>query len=454
MFLTVVIYLGKFILIDGPNTVNSMYNPRLNRVYDNIKRGSILDRNGNILAESLPVTNDNGEAVYARAYPYGSLFAHTVGFIHETKSGAEAKYNFVLNNLDLEIWQRIKNIAVKEPLVGDSIKLTLDMNLQELIKKELGQTKGAAVVMEPDTGKVLAMVSYPDFDPNSIADDWEWLSEDTEGSPLINRASQGLYPPGSVFKVVTADAIINNKPDYASYYYECTGEAVFGDSVIHCFDSKSHGSVNLSDAIKYSCNTYFATVINEIGYDKLAASAQKVLFNADYNFDLEHVLSRFNAPETEDKLTTSEIIQTAIGQGKTLVTPVHMAMITSAIANNGVMMEPFVCEQVLSPQGRVKSVISPKVAATVFSPAVSNIIKDMMVSVVDGGTGTNAAVYGIKVAGKTGTAQNETSEDHGWFIAFAPADDPKIAIAIVTENTEGASKATTMAGKIFESYLK
>ena len=445
MFLMVVVYLGKFILVDSADIINSTYNPRLNRNDFSIKRGFIYDADGNVLAESV---ENGGE--YKRVFNYGERYAHTVGFIYNTKAGVEAKYNFTLNKLDLGIYQRFRNLIDKTPLQGDNVHLTLDFDLQEAAYNALGDNKGGVVVMEPDTGRILVMVSSGAYNPNEIADNWEKLRDDEKNSPLLNRATQGLYPPGSIFKVITADAIMENMADYEDYYYECTGTAVFDGRQIKCYDGKAHGTLNLSDAIKYSCNTYFASAAMEIGYDKLINSAEKAMFNADYDFDLEHVSSRFQTGET---FQADEIMQTAIGQGKTLVTPLHMAMITSAIANGGVMMEPYICEEITSYSGKVKSTKTPESIAQVFSSENADKLKEMMVSVVEGGTGAPAKVSGIIIAGKTGTAENASGADHGWFIAMAPADNPKIAMAIVTENTDGTRKALSIAKTLFEVYF-
>ena len=455
MFLMVVGYLGKFILVDSADIVNSTYNPRLNRNDFSIKRGNIYDADGNILAGSV----ENG-GLYKRVFNYDEQYAHTVGFIHDTKAGVEAKYNFTLNNLDNGIYQRVRNLVTQTPLQGDNVHLSLNFDMQKAAFDALGSNKGGIVVMEVDTGRIITMISSPAYDPNDIWENWESLRSDEGNSPLLNRATQGLYPPGSIFKVITADSIMNNMADYENYYYECTGSAVVAGSRIQCYDGKAHGTVNLHDALKYSCNTYFAVAAMETGYLNMATSAESAMFNKSYNFDLEHVSSRFEVATHLPlgstfvaDISENAIMQTAIGQGKTLVTPLHMAMIASAIANEGVMMEPYICEKITSYSGRTKSVTESAVLTQAFSKENADKLREMLVSVVEGGTGAAAKVAGIEIAGKTGTAENSSGADHGWFIAMAPADNPRIALAVVTENSDGTRKSLSIAKTLMEIYF-
>lgn len=445
MFLMIILYLGRFILTSR-DTINSTYNPRLNMTDTKIKRGNIYDANGNIIAESILE-----KGVYKRNYPEGSLFAHTAGFIGDTKGGAEAKFNFNLQNLDFEVAQRIINLVNDTPLEGDSIYLTLDTDLQKLVKNALGETKGGVVVMEPKTGKVLSMVSYPDYNPNTIYENWDKLIGDNDNSPLINRTAQGLYPPGSIFKIITASAAMDSIPDINDFHYECKGSATFGESTIRCYDSIAHGTVDLAQALKVSCNTFFSQISTEMGPLILRQYAEKAEFNKRYSFELEHVSSKFSLDEQSGE---GELIQTAIGQGKTLVTPLHMAMLISSVANEGKMMEPYICQSIESKWGREKQRTLPKIRTQVFEREKALELTEMLTAVVDSGTGKGARIEGLKIAGKTGTAEVSTGEAHGWFIAFAPAEDPKIAVAVVTENTGGTKKALSIAKSIFEYTLK
>lgn len=445
LFLILVLYLGNFI-INSHDVINSTYNPRLNMNDNKIKRGAIYDAKGNILAES--VLEDGA---YKRVYPYDNMFAHTAGSIGRTKAGAEAEYNFNLSSLDFEVLQRIMNLASGQPLEGDSIHLTLDLELQNLVYEQLGTAKGGVVVMEPKTGKILSMVSYPAYNPNTLSQKWEELSEDTKNSPLLNRATQGLYPPGSIYKIITAGAALDNISDIQDFYYHCQGYADFGDNRIRCYDQTAHGTINIEEAFRVSCNTFFAQAAMEIGPEILKQYSEKAMFNGRYEFDLEYLSSRFSLGSDA---TEFEIIQTSIGQGKTLVTPLHMAMLVSAVANDGKMMKPYVCEKVTSKWGYTKTTNKPEAIAQVFSKERAAQLKVMMTDVVDTGTGKQASISGIKIAGKTGTAENASGSDHGWFIAFAPAEDPKIAVAVLTENSDGTKKALAISKSIFSYMLQ
>jgi len=446
LFLVVVVYLGNFILVESASMVNSTFNPRLNWNDFTTKRGYIFDAHGAVLAESVPIGD-----LYRRAYPFENEFAHSVGSIGVTKSGVEARYNFNLYNLDFEIIQRITHEFFGGVLQGDNVHTTLEQPMQRLAVSGLRGIRGGIVAMEPGTGRIIAMASSPDFSPANVSDLWGDLTADNENSPLLNRASQGLYPPGSIFKIISADAIINHMPDYEDFYVECTGTATFDGESLRCFDARAHGRVNLSDAMKYSCNIFFAGAIINIGYDKLMESAQRMRFNSTFPFDLELVNGRFNMT---DSAGTGETIQTSIGQGRTLTTPLHMALITSAVANGGFVMEPYVAERITSRTGRVKWEAGSAVLDNFIDAHNADLIKEMLVDAVEGGTGSAARVAGISVAGKTGTAENPAGAAHGWFVCFAPADNPEIVLAIVTENTDGPARALEIARNMLSAYFE
>jgi penicillin-binding protein A len=389
------------------------------------------------------------EDYYTRQYPYGEVFSHTVGYTEYGKSGIEAKYHFALENLSNELYQRTRNVLFKTELKADSIVLGLDAELQEMIYKELNDKKAGVVVMEPTTGKILSMVSLPTFDPNNLFESWGMLKND-ENSPLINRTTQGLYPPGSVFKIVTSLSGIQNLYDYTSHSFNCLGELEFSNSNIRCFNLKSHGWIDMNNALAYSCNTYYSTLGLDVGQLNLKNTSEKFYFNKDYKFELEHVQSLFSLDESSNE---SEIIETAIGQGKTLVTPLHMAMITSSVANGGIMMQPYIVDYSISNNGIKKNKQVPKSIDRIMSFHESEVITNMMTSVVDIGTAKNIDIDGVSVAAKTGTAENAHGDDHGWFIAFAPSENPQVVVSILFENSDGPKQAIELAKKILEFTL-
>ena len=263
LFVLLAGYLLKIVFKDSEQMITNSYNPRVNVEDHTIRRGDIKDINGVVLAYS----EKDGET-YVRRYNDGVDNAHVLGYTGMGKAGMEAAENFTLEHISHEIQQRLSAFLRGTEVVGDSIALTVDSNLQKIATNLLGENKGAVVVVEIKTGRVRAMVSKPNYDPQTIAGDWETLRQD-ESSPILNRATQGLYPPGSTFKIVTAVAAMRHLPDWQSFTYTCTGEEVFPDKVIHCFDGKAHGEVDLSGAFAQSCNCYFAKLAEKMDSTKL-----------------------------------------------------------------------------------------------------------------------------------------------------------------------------------------
>ncbi|MDR1531225.1 MAG: penicillin-binding protein 2 [Clostridiales bacterium] len=454
LFSLVVINLGRFLLIESPSVVTHPTNTRLKTGDRSIIRGSIYDSAGRVLAES------EGQK---RVYPYGNITAHVTGYNMYGKAGVEAKYNFRLESLHMEVLQRVRNIIDGTPLQGNSVTLTLDAQLQTQMHDALGNRRGAVVVIEPSTGKILSMVSKPDYNPENIEQTWGELSTDAERAALINRASQGLYPPGSIFKILTAAAAYEFLPNYAEFEYECTGLAQFGPNAIHCVNGTAHGRVDIRKAFAVSCNSFFATVGFKIGAENLRAVAERALFNTAYPYlpglelPVEYTRSSFalgvsNASD-ENSVPNSELIETAIGQGRTLATPLHMAMLTAAAANGGIMMRPYMVDHELTDTGGIVNKSLPAKLCAPFTFEESEWLKSLMVAAVTEGTASGVSIPGVAVAAKTGTAQNGSGEDHGWFVAFAPADKPQAAVCVLLENSGGARYAQPIARQAIEYVL-
>lgn len=446
IFFLILAAMAKLVFMDRQEISSSAYNPRINYVDNSVKRGNIRDSNGDILAESI----ENADGSYTRNYNRSRMAAHITGYSSKGKTGVEAAENFELQKAHNEVLQRINNILTGSSVQGNDVVLTVDMDIQSIAGNILGNKKGAIVVMEPSTGKILALQAYPDFDPNTVAQNWETLRDD-EDSSLVNRATQGLYPPGSTFKVITALAALEYYSDWKDFTYECTGEATFENKVIHCYNNKAHGTVDMKKAIATSCNCYFAELGKRIEAENIRKKAEDFYFNQNYPFVLAHSISQV---ALQKKSQENEIVETAIGQGKTLTTPLHMAMVASAIANDGIMMKPYIVDHIQYYNGDISKTTVPEKIKQVISVEEADIITDMMVSCVTEGTGTAAQIYGIEVAGKTGTAENATGSDHSWFIGFAPANDPKIAVAVMIENANQGGSATPIAGKVLQAALQ
>lgn len=446
IFFLILASMAKLMFVDRQEISSSAYNPRLNYIDSSVKRGNIRDSNGDILAESI----QNEDGTYTRKYNRSRMAAHITGYSSKGKTGVEAAENFELQSVHNEVLQRIDNILTGKQVQGNDVVLTVDMDIQSVAGNLLGNKKGAIVVIEPSTGRILALQAYPDFDPNTVSQNWEILRDDTDSS-LVNRATQGLYPPGSTFKVITALAAMEYYDDWERFTYECTGEAVFENKVIHCYNNKAHGMVDMKKAIATSCNCYFAELGKRVKPENIRKKAEDFYFNENYPFVLTHSTSQVSL---QKKSQENEIVETAIGQGKTIATPLHMAMIASAVANDGIMMKPYIVDHIQYYNGDVSKTTVPEKLKQVISIEESDKITDMMISCVAEGTGTAAQIYGVEVAGKTGTAENATGSDHSWFIGFAPADDPKIAVAVLIENANQGGSATPIAGKILQAALE
>ncbi len=444
MFFLVIIWLGKINFIDREKFNVNPYNPRLQYTDTTIKRGNIKDINGEVIAES--EYTENG---YIRNYPRSRMAAHITGYSAVGKTGVEAAENFELETVDNEVLQRILNAFTGTEVKGNDVVLTVDMDIQSIAGDLLGEQKGAIVVMEPSTGRILAMQSYPDFNPNTILDDWDNLKSD-EDSPLINRTTQGLYPPGSTFKMVTAIAAMEYLDDWETFTVECDGEAEFNDKVIHCYNNKAHGTVDMHDAMAQSCNCYFAEIGKRIGGENLRKVADRLFANSSIGFDMP---SSQSSVVIDKSSSESELVETSIGQGKTVVTPMYMATLVSAVANGGIMKKPYIVDHIENYEGEVLKTTIPETIGEVMTYEEATALRDMMIDVVNEGTGTAASLKGYQAAGKTGTAENESGIDHSWFVGFAPAENPEVAVAVILENAEGNKKATPIAGKIMQAVL-
>ncbi len=444
-FFLILGFMVKLVVFEGDEISASPYNPRLNYIDNSVKRGNIKDSNNQIIAESV----DIGDGTYSRRYPRARMAAHITGYSSLGKTGVEAAENFELQNVHNEVWQRINSVITGTEVQGNDVVLTVDMDIQSVAGELLGDKKGAVVVMEPSTGRVLALQAYPDFDPNKVKENWEDLKND-EDSALVNRATQGLYPPGSTFKIVTALAAMDYVQDWENFTYQCSGEAEFENKVIHCYNGKAHGTVDMKEAMAVSCNCYFAELGKKITGDKLRKEAEALYFNGDYGFALAYNKSRFSLDKNSSE---SELVETSIGQGKTLVTPLYMAMLASAVANDGIMMKPYIVDHIEYYNGNTSKTTVPKKLRQAFSAEEANRLTEMMSEVVASGTGGAAQVRGVTVAGKTGTAENSTGSDHSWFIGFAPAENPKVAVAVMLENSDRSGRATPIAGKVIKAVM-
>lgn len=447
LFVLVIGYFTNFMISQSSEVINNAYNKRQHLLAEQIVRGNIISADGKILAHT--VTDQEGKE--ERVYPYENTFVHVVGQFDKGKTGLESLENFHLLTSNNGTISKVFKELSGEKNIGDNLVTTLDTNLQQAAYDALGNYKGAIVVMEPASGKILAMVSKPDYDPNKIDVLWESLVENKDDSALLNRATQGLYPPGSTFKILTALEYIRENPNYEDYEYECVGKGIFSSVTINCYNNKKHGKEDLMYSFAKSCNSSFAnigTTLNMASFRKLCDS---VLFNTSLPTSLNSKNSSFVLNGSSDR---SLIPQTVIGQGQTQITPLHNAMITAAIANGGVMMKPYVVDRIENQGGTIIKKYTPEISNTVMTPKEAGILTKFMEETVNSGTATALKNKNYTVAGKTGSAEHTKDKPaHAWFVGFSPSDNPEIVVSIIVESVgTGSDYAVPIANKIFKTY--
>ena len=445
-------YFAYFQFVKSEDFINSPYNKRQDLFARKVTRGEIISADGRILAETITDT----DGTETRYYPYANMFAHVVGFSTNGKSGLESIANFNLLRSHTMTLEKVVNELQGEKNIGDNVVTTLNYDLQDTAYEALGKYDGAIVVMEPSTGKILAMVSKPDYDPNNIAEDWDELTaEDSESSVLLNRATQGLYPPGSVFKIFTTLEYVHENSDYEDYSFDCNGKFTEGDSVIHCYKNKRHGQEDLIGSFADSCNSSFASLGLTLNPDSFTELCDSMLFNTSLPLRFESSKSSFSLDADAD---VSTVLETSIGQGKTLVTPMHMALVVSAIANDGVLMNPYLIDHTENYNGIVVDAYEPTEYGTLLSTEDASLMQTFMREVVEDGTGERLSGQSYTAAGKTGTAEFSTSSKgcHAWFVGDAHREDKEdSAVAVIVEDSgSGSEYAVPIAKKIFDAYYQ
>lgn len=452
LFIALMGYLVYFTTVKAKTFVNSPYNQRQDSFAQSVVRGDITDRNGNVLA----TTEVDEDGTETRTYPYGSLFSHVIGYNDSQfgKTGLESAQNFDLLTSNAFFMEKIQNEFKGEKDQGDTVVTTLDAELQQAAYDALGENKGAVIVMEADTGKILTLVSKPDFDPNTLAENWEILNTDEENSPLLNRATNGSYAPGSVFKIVTALAYMRQDTDYNSYSYDCQGSITEDNVTIRCFNGTVHGYEDLRSSFANSCNASFANIGLSLDVDGYRETAESLLFNKKLPSVMDYTKSSF---VLDAKSGSAEIMMTAMGQGKTMVSPYHMALITETIANGGTLMQPYYVDKVTNYTGTEVKKNVPKSYKRIMTSEEAAQLKEYMAAVVSEGTGSVLSGRSYTVAGKTGTAEysmTDGEKTHSWFTGFTNVDNPELVITVITEGSDGSAggKAASIAGAVLDSY--
>ncbi len=451
LFIGMSVYLVHFVATSEQDMINNSYNSRQEILLSRNYRGTIYSRDGEVLAQTV-LDEDQNET---RVYPFSNLFAHIVGYSTQGRMGVEALANYYLINTNTSINNKVANdmAGVKNP--GDNVYTTLDVQIQEVADEQLSVYNGAVIVTEVSTGKILALVSHPDFDPNEIDAIWEELLADDSSSVLLNRATQGLYPPGSTFKIITALEYIRQNPGtWKNYSYQCNGYYSKGDSRINCYHGANHGSVGFETSFAKSCNSSFANIGMSLDRDEFQTTLDGLLFGEELPLTLTSAKGSANV---SDDMSDDEMIQTAIGQGKTQITPMQLNMITCAIANNGKLMKPYVIDRVENAEGNVVKNFKSDAYGYLMTEDESAILTDLMVSVVENGTATKLKGLNYTAAGKTGSAEynNVKGDSHAWFTGFAPAENPEVCVTIIVEGAgSGGDYAVPIARRLFDAYFR
>lgn len=446
-------YVIYFMVHDADRVVADSHNKRQSSFDKFVTRGEIISGDDVVLAETK--TDDEGND--KRYYPYGSLFAHTVGYNSYGGDGIELEYNFQLMRSHSNIVSKIFDDLNNEKHDGDNVYTTYNCELTQAAADALGGANGAVVVMDADTGDILVMYSSPTFDPNDIDSVWENVHSD-EGSSstvLLNRCTQGMYAPGSTFKVVTALEYMREHKDYEDYTHDCYGSDIFNSVSIRCSNSTEHGTLDLKGSLAKSCNTSFANIgSNEIDIGKLHSLAEDLLFNKKLPYDYGYSMSQFVLDKDSDD---SEIPQTVIGQGDTLITPLHNALIMDAIANGGVMMKPRAVTEIRSVNDALIEKVPVKSYGQVLEPELAKDIIPMLEAVCSEGTASEYMAYkSYPVAGKTGTAEYDNNGNcNSWFVGFTGGNDPDIVVSVIVEDyTTNQISGTSVASQIMDKYYE
>lgn len=448
IFFFMIGYYVYFIVADSQEVASNSYNKRVDDRQEKIQRGTIYASHGEKLAYSDSGSTGNKN----RHYPYGKTFAHVVGISTHGKSGLEKSCNFDLLSTRDTPFQEIINDFKGTKEKGADVYTTLKVGLQKNCYNALGDRKGAVFAMNPKTGAVLACVSRPSYNPETIDSIWKKLAKDSKDSRLVNRGTQGKYTPGSIFKTFTALEFMKEDSDFKDFKYNCHGYTKVGNAKIHCFDGKAHYQVNLRDAYTNSCNSAFATIGRELKMNKFRSTCETALFNKELPLDIESTKSRFNLDSDSGEW---DIASTSIGQGTTTVSPAHMCMVASAIYNKGVLMKPYLVDSVVNSYDVIVKTTDPDEYKEIIPEEYAKKLKSYMRSVCKYGTANMMAYSSYKAYGKTGTAELNSEDDiNSWFMGFAKKGKKKIAIAVCLEDIkQGSGSATSVAKEIFDEYL-
>ena len=455
LFALLAVYGGYAITTYGNRWFAYSRNPRIRAQKENVIAGDVLDRSGIVLA-----TSQGNQRVYQTDEEARRAVVHLLGDDQgQVSNGVESFQSNYLYGFQATLPELVNSLFDGQPRRGDNVTLTVDSRLCTAITRYFNAREltaghnGAAVVMNYKTGEVLALISLPTFDPMNITS----ATASDPGQPFWNRVTQSVYPPGSCFKIITTDAALSNILDIQSQEIACTGGLDVQGQAIRDYGNAVHNSLSLRRAFTVSCNNAYALLALTMKDDALRRTAESFGFNDNFLFK-DIVVENSVYPTTNR--TLFELATSGFGQSAIVASPMHMCLVAAAIANDGVMMEPQLLRQVASNSGTPRMSFSPRVYRTATTAANASVIQEYMQSVVSGGTGTRAAVSGLTVCGKTGSAESSLNGEavtYGWFVGYIANEHLPFALAVVVEGIPdgegGGSTAAPIAGDIFQ-YLK
>ncbi len=462
LFALLVAFTSRWTVFEASSLRENHLNARALLEQERIERGPIVAADGSVLARSVR----GAEGTFERTYPKAGEFAHPIGysFTDLGSAGVERYRNAVLNGQGATNLQSILDQLQGKRKRGDKVVTTLDPGAQGVAQEELRGHEGAVVALDPRTGAVTVMASSPSYDPNKLSSPraYEALAHSASGQPLVNRAVQFGYAPGSTFKVVTATAAI----DTGTYTPESTVDGRNGVLIsglpLQNDQRASYGQITLGKALAQSVNTVWAQVAVKLGRPTLARYMARFGFDRkpklDYPAEEMSTSGEYSRGRLVSPISPSvDLGRMGIGQDKLAVTPLQMAEVAAAVGNGGKLMVPHLAQRIVDPEGRTLETIKPRVQSDVMKSSTAAAVRSMMEAVVNEGTGTAAQIPGVQVAGKTGTAETQigTAINNVWFIAFAPANAPRVAVAVTLAHVPGfgGAFAAPVARAVIERLL-
>lgn len=452
-FMSMFAYILYYTIHDAEKVISNTANRRQDAMAQFVVRGDIVTSDDEVIATS-EVDEEGNET---RRYPHGELFCHVVGYNSYGRSGLELEQNFNLLRSHVNIFEKVGNDLSGNKQPGDRVVTSLRYDLQSAASDALYGARGAVIAIEPSTGRILAMVSSPSFNPEDIDEVWETVHSDEnsdEEALLLNRATQGLYTPGSTFKIVTALEYMRENPNYDSYSYECYGEDDFNNIEIRCINGTEHGEVGLEESFAYSCNTSFSNMGVTLDMDKMYALTGELLFNKPLPYDGRYSKSQYVLNSSRDDI---EVPGTVIGQGDTLISPLHNALIMCAITNGGVLMKPYMVDRIENVDGAEIRSFGPKTYGNIMTGDDVRHIMPLLKAVCEYGTASGyLSGQSYYCGGKTGTAEvDDEGRTNSWFVGYAGSkeDGADIVVSIVVEDySENGISATSVAREIFDEF--